>query len=129
MGGLAGANRDGTVKTSYWNTESTGQPTSGGGTGLATSEMTGSAATSNMDGFDFTSTWETVSGDYPVLAWQTGGNGGANTIGSDSNDDVENAAVSSGSESGGEGLPGFSVVTAVLAVLTVAAAWVRRRTE
>jgi hypothetical protein len=34
--------------------------------------MTGSAATSNMQGFDFTDVWQTVSGDYPALAWQTG---------------------------------------------------------
>jgi hypothetical protein len=33
--------------------------------------MIGTAATSNMQGFDFTSTWETVSGGYPVLSWQT----------------------------------------------------------
>jgi hypothetical protein len=77
VGGLVGRNEfrkyEANVTDSYWDTESTGQPDSDGGTGLTTSEMTGSAATSNMDGFDFTSTWETVTtpDDYPILAFQT----------------------------------------------------------
>jgi len=73
VGGLVGATSfSGGVTDSYWDTETTGQSTSDGGTGLTTSEMTGSAATSNMVAFDFTSTWETVTNpdDYPVLAWQ-----------------------------------------------------------
>jgi hypothetical protein len=37
------------------------------GTGLTTSEIQGSSASSNMSGFDFTNTWKTVSGDYPEL--------------------------------------------------------------
>jgi len=32
--------------------------------------MQGSSASSNMSGFDFTSTWSTVTGDYPELQWQ-----------------------------------------------------------
>jgi hypothetical protein len=75
VGGLVGRNDNdaGTVTESYWDTETTGQQDSEGGTGLTTSEMTGSAATSNMQGFDFTSTWETVTNpdDYPILAFQT----------------------------------------------------------
>jgi hypothetical protein len=73
MGGLVGRNFNGTVSQSYWDKQSTGQSTSDGGTGLTTSEMTGSAATNNMIGFDFTSTWETVTNpdDYPILAFQT----------------------------------------------------------
>jgi hypothetical protein len=73
VGGLVGRTRSGTVTDSYWDTQSTGQPDSEGGTGLTTSEMTGSAATNNMQGFDFTSTWETVTNpdDYPILAFQT----------------------------------------------------------
>jgi hypothetical protein len=79
VGGLVGKNDgdgsapDGTVTESYWDTQTTGQPTSAGnGTGLTTSEMTGSAATNNMQGFEFTSTWETVTNpdDYPILAFQ-----------------------------------------------------------
>jgi hypothetical protein len=78
VGGLVGSNdffgNRGNVTDSYWDTQSTGQSTSAGnGTGLTTSEMTGSAATSNMAGFDFTDTWKTVTSpdDYPILAWQT----------------------------------------------------------
>jgi len=73
VGGLVGSN-GGNVTESYWDTETTGQSTSAGnGTGLTTSEMTGSAATNNMQGFNFTSTWETVTNpdDYPILVWQT----------------------------------------------------------
>jgi hypothetical protein len=71
VGGLIGLNAA-PVIDSYWDTESTGQPTSDGGTGLTTSEMTGTAATSNMQGFDFTNTWVAVTNpdDYPILVWQ-----------------------------------------------------------
>ena len=74
VGGLVGKDEGTRVTDSYWDIEKTGQPTSDGGTGLTTSEMTGSAATSNMVGFDFTSTWETVTSpdDYPILAFQSG---------------------------------------------------------
>jgi PKD repeat protein len=73
VGGLVGLNAESMVSESYWDTETTGQSSSQGGTGLTTSEMTGTAATSNMAGFDFTSTWETVTNpnDYPVLAWES----------------------------------------------------------
>ncbi len=72
VGGLIAFNL-GSVTDSYWDTEATGQDDSDGGTGLTTSEMTGSAAPNNMDGFDFKETWETVTNpdDYPVLVWET----------------------------------------------------------
>jgi hypothetical protein len=71
------------IKDNYWDTESTGQSEASasnnidadGATGLTTSEMTGSAAESNMQGLDFTDTWKTVSGDYPILSWQSGSGG------------------------------------------------------
>jgi hypothetical protein len=72
VGGLAGSNY-GTVSNSYWNSESTGQSSSAGlpdSNGLTTSEMQGSSASINMNTFDFTSTWSTVTGDYPELQWQ-----------------------------------------------------------
>jgi len=69
VGGLIGNNRD-TVVDSYWDKEVSGQPYSDGGTGLTTTEMTDSAASSNMAGFNFTNTWRTISDDYPRLAWQ-----------------------------------------------------------
>jgi hypothetical protein len=66
VGGLVGS-QNGTVTDSYWDTEATGQSTSDGGTGLTTSEMTGSSAETNMVGFDFSSVWGAVAGDYPDL--------------------------------------------------------------
>jgi hypothetical protein len=57
------------VSESYWDTEATGQSSSAGNgaTGLTTSEMQGSSASTNMGGFDFTNTWNTVPSEYPVL--------------------------------------------------------------
>jgi len=108
-GGLVGSNDFGaTVSESYWDIETTGQDESDGGTGLTTSEMTGSDAPMNMQGFDFDDTWVAVN-SYPVLRWQ----------------DVDESEVVEVDEA--EGLPGFTVVTALLAVLTVFAAAVRRR--
>ena len=67
VGGLCTDRFDnGTVTDSYWDTEATGQDTSGrddgteGGTGLTTAEMQGSEAETNMDGFDFANVWSTV---------------------------------------------------------------------
>jgi PKD repeat protein len=73
VGGFIGrASRTETsTSNSYWDIEATGKSTSDGrATGLTTSEMTGDSAPSNMAGFDFTTTWVTVTNDYPVLAWQ-----------------------------------------------------------
>ena len=62
------------VIDSYWDTETTGQSTSEGGTGLTTDEMQGSEAETNMDGFEFEGAWSLVvenensDGDgYPIL--------------------------------------------------------------
>jgi hypothetical protein len=71
VGGLVGDNY-GTFSNSYWDTEATGQSSSAGlpdSNGLTTSQMQGSSASSNMN-FEFTSTWSTVTGDYPELKWQ-----------------------------------------------------------
>jgi len=75
VGGLVGLN-EGTINKSYWDINTTGQSSSGGGTGLTTSEMTGIDATINMAGFSFTNTWRTVTDpdDYPVFEWQPGAN-------------------------------------------------------
>ena len=59
VGGLVGDNND-TVTDCYWDTESSGQTTSDGGTGLTTDEMQGSEAETNMDGFDFSNVWSLV---------------------------------------------------------------------
>jgi len=72
VGGLLGSSSSGSVSDSYWDIESTGQSSSAGlpdSNGLTTSKMQGSSAEGNMN-FDFTSTWSTVTGDYPELQWQ-----------------------------------------------------------
>jgi hypothetical protein len=72
VGGLVGENDNGNISNSYWDTEATGQSSSAGlpdSNGLTTSQMQGSSASSNMN-FEFTSTWSTVTGDYPELKWQ-----------------------------------------------------------
>ncbi|MFB1064827.1 hypothetical protein [Natrinema sp. H-ect4] len=62
VGGLVG-NNGGSVSDSYWDTESSGQSSSAGGTGLTTSEMQGQEAETNMSGFDFTNNWSTVNSE------------------------------------------------------------------
>jgi hypothetical protein len=127
VGGFVGRNFiDGTVSESYWDTETTGQSTSAGGTGLTTSEMTGDAAARNMQGFDFMTTWETVSGEYPTLNRQSDGGEDGSSDSTGSNNDEESGS-SDGTED--ENLPGFTVVTAVLTFLAVVAAAVRRNRE
>ncbi|MEQ8577858.1 MAG: T9SS type A sorting domain-containing protein [Balneola sp.] len=64
-GGLIGEKNSGTVTNSYWDTQTTGQSTSDGGTGLSTAQMKQS---SNLTGFDFTDEWSFIDGkDYPYL--------------------------------------------------------------
>ena len=71
VGGLVGYNF-GDVSNSYWNSDSTITSTdvstdnTKAGVPLTTSQMQGSSASSNMN-FEFTSTWSTVTGDYPEL--------------------------------------------------------------
>jgi PGF-pre-PGF domain-containing protein/PGF-CTERM protein len=73
IGGLVGDN-SGTVEDAYWDTETTNQSDSAGGTGLTTAQMTGANATAagNMDGLDYEATWLAVDDKdtYPVLGWQ-----------------------------------------------------------
>lgn len=68
VGGLVGTNSN-EVINSYWDTETSGQTESAGGTGLETDDMTGEDAPDNMDGFDFENVWATTD-NYPVLQWQ-----------------------------------------------------------
>jgi PKD repeat protein len=68
QGGLVGFFEEGTVTASYWDTETTGQGSSGGGdgvTGLTTAEMVGGNATTTMTGLDFGTTWAVRTGDRP----------------------------------------------------------------
>jgi hypothetical protein len=77
VGGVVGKNNDGTVSNSYWNSDSTitegstdvSTDNTKSGVPRTTSQMQGSSASSNMN-FEFTSTWSTVTGDYPELQWQ-----------------------------------------------------------
>jgi hypothetical protein len=77
IGGLVGADNTNptppdppsVTEDSYWDTQSTGQTNSRGGTGLETAEMQGTAAQANMVGFDFDNVWliQTNPDDYPIL--------------------------------------------------------------
>jgi len=89
VGGLVGWNRD-TVANSFWDIETSGQPTSDGGTGKTTDEMTDIATFTNTDTegldepWDMTGvapdmtnpayTWNIVNGQtYPFLGWESVG--------------------------------------------------------
>ena len=73
VGGLVGGNTasfadtPGTVEDSYFDEQTTGQPTSAGNaTELTTAQMTGEAARTNMSGLDFNDVWTTTE-SYPKL--------------------------------------------------------------
>lgn len=74
-GGVIGRNEAGSTADLYWDTESSGQAGSLGtggaidATGLTTTEMTGSSASTNMSGLEFTSVLETTNG-YPAFQWE-----------------------------------------------------------
>jgi hypothetical protein len=51
----------------YWCTDCLGAPSSGVGTGLTESQMTGSDAVNNMPEFDFNDVWQEEFGDTPTL--------------------------------------------------------------
>jgi hypothetical protein len=81
VGGLVGRNYEGTVSNSFWDTETSGQHTSDGGTGKATAEMqsiaTFSGAGWNIIGVanpgtrNASYTWNIVDNmTYPFLSWQ-----------------------------------------------------------
>src|SRR3989339_86776 len=64
QGGLIGWNNGGTITNSYWDKETSGQTTSGGGTGKTTAEM---KTQSTYIGWDFTNIWCMCTNDYPKL--------------------------------------------------------------
>jgi hypothetical protein len=67
--GLVGRNDSGTVGNSYWDTESSGKATGGGGTGKTTAEMKTQATFST---WDFAANWKidgTTNNGYPYLVW------------------------------------------------------------
>ena len=81
LGGLVGYSDQGTVSGSFWDTETSGQSTSDGGTGKTTTEMKSIATFSNA-GWNIIAVanpgtrnlayiWNIVSGvTYPFLSWQ-----------------------------------------------------------
>lgn len=72
VGGAGGSN-DGFVNSSFWDTEVSTQPTSGGGTGKTTAEMKTESTFTNA-GWNFTSIWQInpgINNGYPYLNWQT----------------------------------------------------------
>ena len=79
VGGLVGKN-DGTVSDSFWDTETSGQATSDGGTGKTTTEMQDIATFSGagwniiavaLDVSDLSYTWNIVDKQtYPFLSWE-----------------------------------------------------------
>ncbi|MFO7810611.1 MAG: GLUG motif-containing protein, partial [Candidatus Delongbacteria bacterium] len=76
-GGLIGGQDGGYVYNSYWNTETSGQSTSAGGTARSTADMTYPQSDSTYVGWDFsTPDWVIASGvnsGYPYLVWQAMG--------------------------------------------------------
>jgi hypothetical protein len=81
-GGLVGRNYEGTVSDSFWDTETSGQATSDGGTGKTTAEMQDIAtfsgagwniiAVANPGTRNPTYTWNIVDNvAYPFLSWQS----------------------------------------------------------
>jgi hypothetical protein len=83
VGGLVGDGWAGSVGSSFWDTEASGQAISGGGIGLTTAEMQ-TATTFLEAGWDFADetengtndVWRIVEGKtYPLLSWQRYGGG------------------------------------------------------
>ena len=81
VGGLVGVNLGGTVSNSFWDTKTSGQATSAGGTGKTTAEMQDLATfleaawdifTVAPGAINFAYTWNIVHEQtYPFLSWQS----------------------------------------------------------
>jgi len=68
VGGLVGLNYQGTITSSYWDTVTSGQSASAGGTGKTTAEM---KQQSTFVDWDFTTIWAIDEGvSYPYFLWQ-----------------------------------------------------------
>lgn len=69
VGGLVGLNDPGDIISSFWDTQTSGQANSAGGTGALTSDMQNQDIFTN-DGWNFTKPVWMISGtDYPRLIW------------------------------------------------------------
>jgi hypothetical protein len=68
-GGMIGKKYMGVFENSFWDTDTSGQPTSAGGTGKSTDEM---KERGTFAGWNFIDTWNINAGvSYPVFKWQT----------------------------------------------------------
>jgi hypothetical protein len=80
VGGLCGYGDPSNISGSFWDTQTSGQTTSAGGTGKTTAEMK-TLATFTAAGWDFGLVWLMPLGDYPRLACErpaySGGSGTA----------------------------------------------------
>ncbi|MBU0475420.1 MAG: T9SS type A sorting domain-containing protein [Bacteroidetes bacterium] len=80
-GGLVGSNAS-TISNSFWDTQTSGQSTSAGGTGKTTLQMKDTYMYINA-GWDFvgeitngtSNYWDDVNNGYPILSWQSGADG------------------------------------------------------
>lgn len=75
LGGLVGYRLAATVTSSYWDTETSGQTGSAGGSGRTTGEMTHPHASNTYVGWDFEEVWRqdenyAVNSGYAYLHWQ-----------------------------------------------------------
>jgi hypothetical protein len=75
VGGLVGnvgtGGNAGTATNSFWDAETSGQPSSAGGTGKTTTQMKTESTFTDV-GWDFADIWEIISGEndgYPCLRW------------------------------------------------------------
>ena len=69
IGGLVGCT-SGTITESFWDTQTSAQTTSAGGTGKLTSQMK-AQSTFTSSGWDFENVWDICEGmNYPKLIWQ-----------------------------------------------------------
>jgi hypothetical protein len=66
LGGLIGGNNSGTYNNSFWDNQTSGQASSGGGTGKTTADMK-TQTTFTGAGWNFTTTWEMIGTNYPRL--------------------------------------------------------------
>ena len=79
VSGLVAANDGGTVTDCFWDTETSGQENSEGGTGKTTEEMMTQSTFTDAE-WDFFNVWFMPSHSYPRLAWEprySGGDGSA----------------------------------------------------
>ncbi|MFA5056253.1 MAG: GLUG motif-containing protein [Dehalococcoidia bacterium] len=73
IGGFLGRNESSEVYNSFWDTETSNQSISAGGTGKTTAEMK-TLSTFNGSGWDIEENTVNINNGYPYLSWQTPGN-------------------------------------------------------